>query len=99
VARGDLNDNATDEKAVERKIPRGGARKVRPRRSAAYAGSFPNNFEGAATSTSGLRAPVPQTGALTGLRYAPPGQVACGRCFWLLPARHDRQALNPQLAA
>jgi hypothetical protein len=48
---------------------------------------------------SRLRPPVPQTGALTGRRYAPPGQVACGVCFWPLPARHhtvDRcRALNP----
>jgi hypothetical protein len=30
-------------------------------------------------SKGNLRPPVPQTGALTGLRYAPPGHVACVR--------------------
>jgi hypothetical protein len=28
------------------------------------------------------------------LRSAPPGQVACGRCFWLLPARHYNGPLS-----
>jgi len=44
--------------------------------------------------------PVPQTGALTGLRYAPPGQVACGVQVWLLLACLGRcRALIPTAGA
>ena len=43
-----------------------------------HAGAQETLRVGRAIANSWSFDPVPQTGALTGLRYAPPGQVACG---------------------
>jgi hypothetical protein len=49
---------------------------------------------GAAPTSALSRPPVPQTGALTGLRYAPPGQVARGVQVWPFLARQPGGLLS-----